>query len=96
MSGREWIIDDGRLKNILEQEFGIFKENWKAEELEKAREALFVYRDRRDFLSATRWDKDNPEYDSEEYLTTERICRWIDGEFVYFSRLLWEPVKEES
>lgn len=90
MIGRVWKGDDSRLKEILEQEFGIYKESWEPEDLERAKKALFVYEDRQEFFSDTQWDKNNPECDSEEYLIEERICRRIDGRFAYFSRLLWE------
>ena len=52
--------------------------------------ALIPYESVDAFLLDTEWDKDNPECSSEEYLVENRICRWIDGKFVYFSRLMWE------
>lgn len=51
---------------------------------------LIPYKSVDTFLLDTEWDKDNPECSSEEYLVENRICRWIDGKFGYFSRLLRE------
>ena len=90
MNGRNRLWEDEKLICVLEQEFDLKKRVWTAEELKKARNALFAFPDVKAFLSETGWSRDNPECSSEEYLTTERICRWIDGRFIYFSRLLWE------
>ena len=90
MTGRNRLWKDGKLICVLEQEFGLKKRAWTAEDFKKARSALFVFSDVEAFLSETGWGRDNPEYSSEEYLTAKRICRWIDGRFIYFSRLLWE------
>lgn len=54
--------------------------------------ALIPYESVEAFLLDTGWDRDNPGCSSEEYLVGHRICRWIDGKFVYFSRLLWEEI----
>lgn len=43
-----------------------------------------------EFLAQTHWQRDNPELADENYLTDNRICRWVYGRFVYFSCLLWE------
>ena len=56
----------------------------------RAANALIPYESVDAFLLDTEWDKDNPECSSEGYLVENRICSWIDGKFVYFSRLLWE------
>ena len=90
MNGRNRLWEDEKLICVLEQEFDLKKRVWTAEELKKARNALFAFPDVKAFLSETGWSRDNPECSSEEYLTTERICRWIDGGFIYFSKLLWE------
>ena len=90
MNGRNRLWEDEKLICVLEQEFDLKKRVWTAEELKKARNALFAFPDVKAFLSETVWSRDNPECSSEEYLTTERICRWIDGRFIYFSKLLWE------
>ena len=90
MNGRNRLWEDEKLICGLEQEFDLKKRVWTAEELKKARNALFAFPDVKAFLSETGWSRDNPECSSEEYLTTERICRWIDGRFIYFSKLLWE------
>lgn len=26
------------------------------------------------------------------YLTENRICRWVNGNLIYFSRLIWEDI----
>ena len=90
MTGRNRLWKDGELICVLEQEFNLRKRVWTAEDLKRARSALFTFPDVEAFLSETGWGRDNPEHSSEEYLTTERISRWIDGRFIYFSRLLWE------
>ena len=90
MTGRNRLWKDGKLICVLEQEFNLRKRVWTAEDLKRARSALFTFPDVEAFLSETGWSRDNPEYSSEEYLTAKRICRWIDGRFIYFSRLLWE------
>lgn len=54
----------------------------------RAANALIPYESVEAFLLDTGWDRDNPECSSEEYLVRHRICRWIDGKFVYLSRLL--------
>lgn len=90
MTGRNRLWKDGKLICVLEHEFNLRKRVWTAEDLKRARSALFTFPDVEAFLSETGWGRDNPEYSSEEYLTAKRICRWIDGRFIYFSRLLWE------
>ena len=90
MNGRKRLWEDKQIIWVLEQEFNLRKRVWTAEDLKRARNALFAFPDVEAFLSETGWSRDNPECSSEEYLTTERICRWIDGRFIYFSKLLWE------
>lgn len=90
MNGRKRLWEDKQIIWVLEQEFNLRKRVWTAEDLKRARNALFAFPDVEAFLSETGWCRDNPECSSEEYLTIERICRWIDGRLIYFSRLLWE------
>ena len=90
MIGRKRLWDDNQMISVLEQEFNLKQREWTTADLKRARGALFVFPDVETFLSETGWNQDNPEYSSEEYLTSERICRWVDGMFTYFSRLLWE------
>ena len=90
MTGRNQLWEDEQLICVLEQEFCLKKRTWTAEDLKKAGNALFVFPDVEAFLLETGWGRDNPEHSSEEYLITERICRWVDGRFIYFSKLLWE------
>ena len=78
------------LKKRLEQEFLLSTENWSGEDYRRAAAALTAFDSVEAFLENTGWGLDNPECIGEEYLTENRICRWIDGKFVYFSRLLWE------
>lgn len=78
------------LYQILCKEFGIVLTHWNDEDVLKAKNALEVYKNAEDFLRQTGWGNDNPECSMEAYLTENRICRWIDGRFMYFSRLIWE------
>lgn len=78
------------LKDILEQEFHISTNGWKEDEYSLAEASFFVFDNVEIFLKDTGWGLDNPDISGERYLTENRICRWIDGKFVYFSRLLWE------
>ena len=78
------------LYQILCEEFGIIPTHWNDEDVQKAKIALEVYGNVEDFFLQTGWGNDNPECAVEAYLTENRICRWIDGKYVYFSRLLWE------
>lgn len=85
-----------RLKRILRDEFLEEAVGWQLGELERAAAALSWYGSVEDFLLETGWERDNPEYASETYLTEHRICRWIDGKFVYLSRLVWKDGVKES
>lgn len=89
MNGDKETVLQRTLKEILEQEF-LIKEDWNTEKLEKAGQILEEYDNVEEFLTETGWGRDNPEYMSEEYLTKNRICRWSEGKFLYFSRILWE------
>ena len=90
MNGRNENWDEKRYQQILEQEFGISIPFWDQEQTIRAKRALFVYGDLKEFLEQSGWARDNPQEVSEEYLTKMRICRWVDGKLVYFSRLIWE------
>ncbi len=90
MIGKDWKISDERLKEILECEFGISLETGDEMAVARARSAVACYESVPDFLEQTGWRRDNPELSEEHYLTENRICRWINGRFMYFSRLLWE------
>lgn len=78
------------MKRILREEFLEEVDDWQFGEMERAALALSWYDSLEHFLRETGWERDNPEYASASYLTEQRICRWIDGKFVYFSRLVWE------
>ena len=80
------------LTDILEHEF-LIQENWDERKLTRAAKALVEYRSMEEFLEKTRWGRDNPECMAEEYLTENRICRWVRGRFLYFSRILYEEVE---
>lgn len=90
MTNREWGISDRQFVEILWREFDVRVNPNCMEELERARRSLIIYENREEFLKQTRWRQDNPELTEERYLTENRICRWIDEKFMYFSRLLWE------
>lgn len=77
------------LKDILEWEF-LIRENWNKEKLARAAKALEKYENVEDFLERTGWGRNNPECMTEEYLTENRICRWVGDRFFYFSRILYE------
>lgn len=78
---------------LLETEFEVQVSGWTETELSRARRALFFYDSLEEFFEQTGWNLDNPEIADEAYLLSNRICRWNQGQFVYFSRILWE---EES
>lgn len=83
-----------RMKEILKTEFLIPEDMLEQKGTEQIIVALEIYDSMEEFLEKTGWERDNPEYSAEEYLTENRICRWIDGKLLYFSRLIWE--KQES
>lgn len=95
MNGKEAGMDLEKAKELLETEFRVWC-NWNEGKLEAAMEALEIYEDVEEFLAHTGWGKDNPEIQSEAYLTGNRICRWVDGKFIYFSWLLWSKNEEEE
>ena len=77
------------LQDILEWEF-LIRENWNKEKLARAAKALEEYENVEEFLERTGWGRNNPECMTEEYLTENRICRWVGDRFFYFSRILYE------
>ena len=79
-----------RMMDILKTEFLIPEDMLDKMGIEQASAALEVYGSVEEFLEKTGWGRDNPEFSSEEYLTRNRICRWVDGKLLYFSRLVWE------
>ena len=83
-------FENMELKLLLEREFLIYTGSFKEAEYAKARRAIFVYENVDEFYEATGWERDNPELRTEDYLTRNRICRWWNGRFIYFSRILWE------
>lgn len=87
-------FENSELKGLLEQEFLIHTDTFGEAEYTKIRKTLFAYESVYEFYKDTGWAKDNPELRSEEYLIQNRICRWWDGQFIYFSRILWEDREE--
>ena len=78
------------LKFLLEREFFIHIDSFEDEDYAKARRAIFVYENADEFFEATGWERNNPELRTEDDLTENRVCRWWNGRFIYFSRILWE------
>lgn len=75
---------------VMKKEFDVDIDYTDYSAVLRAVNALIPYESVDAFLLDTGWGKDNPEYGSEEYLVGNYIGRWIEGKFVYFSRLLWE------
>ncbi|WP_314723559.1 hypothetical protein [Enterocloster bolteae] len=75
---------------VMKREFDVDIDYTDREAVLLAVQALESYNSVEEFFVFTGWDKDNPECCSEEYLVENRICRWLDGKFVYFSRLKWK------
>ncbi|MDR1551033.1 MAG: hypothetical protein LBT06_20945 [Hungatella sp.] len=75
---------------MMKDEFGIEIDYTDGSAVLRAVNALVAYDSVEAFLTDTGWRKDNPELCSEKYLTRNRICRWVEGEFCYFSRIVWE------
>lgn len=88
MSGKKVEFPLEEIKAILETEFMV--KDWEEKRQKQAMAALRVYESVEEFLEDSGWGKDNPELQGEEYLTRYRICRWVNGKFIYFSRLLWD------
>lgn len=88
MSGNGF--DRKALQVLLKTEFLISEDMLEARGLERAEASLESYESLEDFLNRTGWRRDNPKCSSEGYLIKMRICRWVDGKFLYFSRIVWE------
>lgn len=74
---------------VMKKEFDIDIDYTDRNAVLRVANALIPYESVDAFLLDTEWGKDNPECSDEAYLVENRICRWIEGKFVYFSRLLW-------
>ena len=90
MNGNRKDYGNEELIVLLEREFMIKEPDWNRDRLTWARASIQVYDSVEDFWRQTGWKRDNPEFCTEEYLTDNRICRWVDGKLVYFSKLIWE------
>lgn len=90
MNGKRKQWDSDELRKFLEKDFRIRIDTWGKEDIDRAKSALEVYESEEDFLERSGWGKDNPEAESERYLTENYICRWREGKFFYFSRIVWE------
>lgn len=90
MNGDRLRFTPERMKEILKTEFLIPEDMLDKMGIEQAAAAMEIYGCIEEFLEKTGWRRDNPEYSSEEYLTGNRICRWVDGNLLYFSWLVWE------
>ena len=90
MNGDRMRFTAERMKEILKAEFLIPEDMLDKMGIEQAAAALEIYGGIEEFLEKTGWGRDNPEYSSEEYLTGNRSCRWVDGKLLYFSRIVWE------
>ena len=90
MNGNVKDYGNEELIALLEREFMIKETAWDYDRLAWARASIQEYESVEDFWQQTGWQRDNPESCTEEYLTGNRICRWVDGKLVYFSRLIWE------
>lgn len=66
------------------------------DDIARLKRALKSYESGGEFLLKSGWQADNPDCATEEYLTENRICRWIGEAFVYFSRLEWEEGKSDE
>ena len=78
---------------VIKNEFGIKASQ---DDIARFKRALKSYESVGEFLLKSGWQADNPDCATEEYLTENRICRWIGEAFVYFSRLEWEEGKSDE
>lgn len=92
MNGEKLELSQVRLKEIIKTEFLVSENMLKQMRIEEVEAALKIYGSVEEFLEKTGWGRDNPECSSEEYLTENRICRWVNGNLIYFSRLIWEDI----
>lgn len=93
MNGDRPEYSQAKIRYILKKEFLVPDDMLKQRSIAEAAKALEIYESIEEFLDKTGWRKDNPECSSEEYLTANRICRWVDGTLLYFSRLIWEEME---
>lgn len=77
-------------KVLLAQEFGLRLGEDETDKLLLARDCIEVYASVEEFLERTGWGRDNPEACSGDYLQENRICRKVNGEYWYFSRIRYE------
>lgn len=96
MIGNTIKFDDERLRHLLQEEFGETAGMWDEAAIKRARAALYAYQSVAEFMEDTGWGRDNPEIQNEAYLTGNRICRFVDGQFFYLSRLMWEGMEGGS
>ena len=75
---------------IMEVEFGIKLHPDDRKQVREAFRCVQIFDSWQEFYEKTGWGRDNPETDSKEYLTENRICRIIGRRIWYFSRLEWE------
>lgn len=90
MTGNGIGMSPEEIRWLLETEFMAEIGQWNTDAWERAGKALEIYRDVDDFLESTGWGRDNPEIQTEAYLTGNRICRWFKGRLFYFSWLVWD------
>lgn len=90
MNGDNLGFSQERIKEILKTEFLVPEDILEQKGIGQVAAALEIYGNMEEFLEGTGWGRDNPECCSVEYLTDNRICRLIDGNLLYFSRLVWE------
>lgn len=93
MIGKKVKFDDEQIRCLIDEEFKETVATWNEEAINRARAALSVYENVEEFLEDTGWGKDNPEIKGIEYLTENRICRFVGGKILYLSRFLWENQK---
>ena len=79
MNGNRKDYGNGELIALLEHEFMIKETDWDCDRLTWARASIQVYDSVEDFWQQTGWQRDNPKSCTEEYLTSNRICRWETG-----------------
>ncbi|MBE7723130.1 MAG: hypothetical protein E7244_01395 [Enterocloster citroniae] len=92
MNGEKVELSQVRLREIIKTEFLVSEDALKQRRIEVVEAALKMYGSVEEFLEKTGWGRDNPECSSEEYLTENRICRWVNGNLIYFSRIIWENI----
>lgn len=79
-------------KILLMREFDIHINETDVGRLIAAVGCIEIYDSVEEFLDRSGWKKDNPELCAEAYLLENRICRYIQGNVWYFSRIRFESV----